>query len=123
MQHILQNYVVYDSMYQYVRIRSLYNLNLAWNSMFYIIKHAISNIVYWTLFWSFWADKTSTTRSQVGQAAELGGSKFEPLQTSACHKEITPEGYSRRQSKDLTVKSMAKLWAQFGAAIQHSLGR
>ena len=38
-----------------------------------------------------------------GQAAE-----FEPLQTSAGRLAITPEDYSRRQSKDLTAKSMTK---------------
>ena len=36
-------------------------------------------------------------------------STFEPLPTSAGHLAITPEGYSRRQSKNLTAKSMAKL--------------
>ena len=46
----------------------------------------------------------------IGQAAEFKfESKFEPLPTSAGHLAITPEGYSRRQSKDLTAISMAKL--------------
>ena len=46
----------------------------------------------------------------IGQAAEFKfESKFEPLPTSAGHLAITLEGYSRRQSKDLTAKSMAKL--------------
>ena len=40
------------------------------------------------------------------QAAEF---KFEPQPTSAGRLEITPEDYSRRQSKDLTANSMAKL--------------
>ena len=49
----------------------------------------------------------------IGQAAEFKfESKFEPLPTSAGHLAITPEGYSRRQSKDLTAKSMAKLLGQ-----------
>ena len=48
----------------------------------------------------------------VGQAAEFKfESKFKPL-PSAGHLAITPEGYSRRQSKDLTAKSMAKLLGQ-----------
>ena len=46
----------------------------------------------------------------IGQAAEFKfESKFKPLPTSAGHLAITPKGYSRRQSKDLTAKSMAKL--------------
>ena len=46
----------------------------------------------------------------IGQAEEFKfESKFEPLPTSASHLAITPEGYSRRQSKDLTAISMAKL--------------
>ena len=46
----------------------------------------------------------------IGQATEFKfESKFEPLPTSAGHLAITPEGYSRRQSKDLTAISMAKL--------------
>ena len=46
----------------------------------------------------------------IGQAAEFKfESKFKPLPTSAGHLAITPEGYSRRQSKDLTAISMAKL--------------
>ena len=46
----------------------------------------------------------------IGQAAEFTfESKFKPLPTSAGHLAITPEGYSRRQSKDLTAISMAKL--------------
>ena len=46
----------------------------------------------------------------IGQAAEFKfESKFEPLPTSAGHLAITPEGYSRRQSKDLIAISMAKL--------------
>ena len=52
----------------------------------------------------------------IGQAAEFKfESKLEPLQTSACHLAITPEGYSRIQSKDLTAKAL-------GGALQHSLG-
>ena len=39
-------------------------------------------------------------------------SKFEPLLTSAGHLAITPESCSRRQLKDLTAKSMAKLLGQ-----------
>ena len=46
----------------------------------------------------------------IGLAAEFKfESKFEPLPTSAGHLAITAEGCSRRQSKDLTAKSMAKL--------------
>ena len=46
----------------------------------------------------------------IGQAAEFKfESKFEPLPTSPSHLAITPEGYSRRQSKDFTAISMAKL--------------
>ena len=46
----------------------------------------------------------------IGQAAEFKfESKFKPLPTSAGHLSITPEGYSRRQSKDSTAQSMAKL--------------
>ena len=46
----------------------------------------------------------------IGQTAEFKfESKFEPLPTSAGHLAIIPEGYFRRQSKDLTAKSMAKL--------------
>ena len=49
----------------------------------------------------------------IGQAAEFKfESKFKPLPTSAGHLAITPEGYSRRQSKDLTAISMAKLLGQ-----------
>ena len=65
----------------------------------------------------------------IGQAAEFKfESKFEPLPTSAGHLAITPEGYSRRQSKDLTAKSMAKLlgprsctaWAGLTGEYKHS---
>ena len=46
----------------------------------------------------------------IGQAAEFKfESKFKPLPSSAGHLAITPKGYSRRQSKGLTAKSMAKL--------------
>ena len=46
----------------------------------------------------------------IGQAEELKfESKFEPLPTSAGHLATTPEGYLRRQTKELTAKSMAKL--------------
>ena len=46
----------------------------------------------------------------IGQAAKFKfESKFEPLPTSAGHLAITPEGYSSKQSKDLTAISMAKL--------------
>ena len=74
----------------------------------------------------FWRSKTNSNSTQfielyfgvseqikplqpVGQAAEFKfESKFKPL-PSAGHLAITPEGYSRRQSKDLTAISMAKL--------------
>ena len=46
----------------------------------------------------------------IGHAAEFKfESKFEPLPNSAGRLAMTPEDYSRRQSKDLTAKSMAKL--------------
>ena len=46
----------------------------------------------------------------IDQAAEFKfESKFKPLQTSARRLAITPEDYLRRQSKELTAKSMAKL--------------
>ena len=51
----------------------------------------------------------------IGQAAELKfESKFKSLPTSACRLAITPEDYSRRQSKDLTAKMAlrAKLLGQ-----------
>ena len=75
----------------------------------------------------FWRSKKNTNSTQfielyfgvaeqikplqpIGQAAEFKfESKFEPLPTSAGRLAITPEDYSRRQSKDLTAKSMAKL--------------
>ena len=63
-----------------------------------------------SLFWDFGADKTSTRLQPVGQAAEFKfESKFEPLPPAAVHLAINPKGYSRRQSKVLTAKSMAKL--------------
>ena len=44
--------------------------------------------------------------------------KFKPLPTSASRLAITPEDYSRRQLKDLTAKSMAKLfWPRSGTAL------
>ena len=47
----------------------------------------------------------------IGQAAEFKfESKFKLLPTRSCSLAITPEDYSRRQSKDLTAKSMAKLF-------------
>ena len=54
-----------------------------------------------SLFWDFRADKTFTIRRS--------GCRVQ-VWAPACHFEITPEGYSRRQSKVLTAKSMAKLW-------------
>ena len=46
----------------------------------------------------------------VGHAAQFKfESKFEPLPGPANHLAITPEGYSRRQSKILTAISMATL--------------
>ena len=63
------------------------------------------------LFWG--ASEQIKPLQPISQAAEFKfESKFKPLPTSACHLAITPEGYSRRKSKDLAVKSMAKLLGQ-----------
>ena len=43
------------------------------------------------------------------------------VRAPAGHLAITPEGYSRRQSKVLTAKSMAQL-LPLGVALRHSLG-
>ena len=57
-----------------------------------------------SLFWGFGADKTSTTHWS-GCRVQVWVQIWAP----ACHLAIIPEGYSRRQSKVLTAKSMAKL--------------
>ena len=56
------------------------------------------------LFWGFGADKTFTTRWS-GWRVQV----WVQVQAPACHLAITPEGYSRRQSKVLTAKSIAEL--------------
>ena len=56
------------------------------------------------LFWDLRADKTFTTRWSGGRVQV-----WVQVRAPACHLAITPEGYSRRQSKDLTAKSIAEL--------------
>ena len=60
-----------------------------------------------SLFWEFGADKTLTTLWS-GDRVQVWVKVWAP----AGHLAITPEGYSRRQSKVLTAKSMAKLLGQ-----------
>ena len=56
------------------------------------------------LFWDFGADQTCTTCWSGGRVHV-----WVQVQTLASHLAITPEGYSRRQSKVLTSKSIAEL--------------
>ena len=58
--------------------------------------------------WVFGAEKTFATRWSGGRVQ---------VRAAACHLAITPEGYSRRELKVLTAKSMAELLrARFGTA-------
>ena len=78
---------------------------------FWLSKQTSNSIQFIELY--FGVSEQIKPLQPIGQAAEFKfESKFEPLPTSAGHLAITPEGYSRRQSKDLTAKSMAKLLGQ-----------
>ena len=82
--------------------------------------------VYWTLFWVFGADKTSTTHWSGGRVQA-----WVQVRAPASHLAITPEGYSRRQLKVLTAKSIAKLlgprsrtaWESWTGKHKHSSNR
>ena len=75
-----------------------------------------------SLFWDFRANKSFPT-SWSGGRLEVWVQVWAP----AGHPEITPEGYSRRQSKVLTAKSIAKLleqrsgtaWAGWPGEVKH----
>ena len=66
-----------------------------------------------SLFRDFGAGKTIKTRWTGGR-----NQVWVQVRASACHLAITPEGYSRRQSKVLTAKSRPRC----GGALRHSLG-
>ena len=73
---------------------------------FGVLKKFKLHTVFWTLLWGHdsGADKTFTTHQSGGRVQV-----WVQVPAPASHLAITPKGDSRRQSKDLTTKSMAKL--------------
>ena len=70
-----------------------------------------------SLLWGFGGDKTFTTCWSGGRVQVWVQVRAPAGPISKCHLEITPEGYSRRQSKVLTANQWPSSWGRAPAQL------